>query len=282
MGSGWDLEGVAGDGGHVVASHHAPVATGQHAVEGSRGGAPRGDTLARRTGEPRPAAREERRQEGVERLQGADAVQRQFGGQAVLEGLPVALDAALGFGAVSRDVADAELLEHLAELGGLLAAGELFGERPVAVVAHRDPGAVAIERLGHPAGGDEIPQRLGKAVQVFVRTSHQAEQLAAGIVERADQREGRMVLPEPGELGAVDQHQTADAAGTQPPAMVARRTPPPLGGEPQRPSDQSHRLGADRDAALGQQVTQVAVVQLRLGVLEQRDHLLAHRRLEPP
>jgi hypothetical protein len=57
-------------------------------------------------------------QEGFGRLDGRDAVPAQLGDEAVWQGFPAALDAALGLGRVGADEADREVSQDLAELGG--------------------------------------------------------------------------------------------------------------------------------------------------------------------
>jgi hypothetical protein len=52
------------------------------------------------------------------------------------------------FGGVGGDVADAEVPQDLAELGGVLRALELFLERPVRVVADEDAEPVAVQGHG--------------------------------------------------------------------------------------------------------------------------------------
>ena len=48
------------------------------------------------------------------------------------------------------DVADAEVPQDLAELGGVLGALELFLEAPVGVVADEDAEAIPVEGHGQP------------------------------------------------------------------------------------------------------------------------------------
>ena len=79
-----------------------------------------------------------------------DAAQAELDDEAILQGAPEPLDAALGLGRVGGDVADAEVPQDLAEVGGVLGALELFLEAPVGVVADEDAEAIAVE--GHRAG----------------------------------------------------------------------------------------------------------------------------------
>jgi hypothetical protein len=48
------------------------------------------------------------------------------------------------------NVAHPELLQDAAEVGGMLGALQLLGERPVAIGAHEDVEAIAVEGQRHP------------------------------------------------------------------------------------------------------------------------------------
>ena len=98
------------------------------------------------------------RQEGLGGRDGRDPVEAQLGDEAILQGVPEALDAALGLGRVRGDVADAEVPQDLAELGGCWRALELFLEAPVGVIADEDAEAIAVE--GH---GQTVAVRRGGA-----------------------------------------------------------------------------------------------------------------------
>ena len=54
----------------------------------------------------------------------------------------------LACGRVGGDVADAEVPQDLAELGGMLRALQLFLEGPVGVIADEDAEAIAVEGHG--------------------------------------------------------------------------------------------------------------------------------------
>ena len=133
----------------VVASHDALIPAAQEVGEIPRGRTPRGRSVG---GRPRKAAREigeELRQEGVAVLERADAPQAQFAGEPILQRVPEAFDAALGLRRVGANEADAEGLQHAAEVRRVLVALDLFGERPVGIVAREDVEAVAVEFQRH-------------------------------------------------------------------------------------------------------------------------------------
>jgi len=91
----------------------------------------------------------------------------QLGDEAILQGFPEALDAALGLGRVGADVADAEVAENLAELGRVLGALELFLEGPVRVIADEDAEAIAVEGDGQPVARGEPPEQGEIAVEIL-------------------------------------------------------------------------------------------------------------------
>jgi hypothetical protein len=93
-------------------------------------------TFSIRTGmEPGPSGFENawsgcnrRRQEGVGGGRGGNGVQAELAHQAILQGLPQPLDAAFGLGRVRLDVADAQVAQHAAEVGGVPRAVQFFLE----------------------------------------------------------------------------------------------------------------------------------------------------------
>jgi hypothetical protein len=115
-------------------------------------------------------------------LEGIDVVEAPFAREAILQRAPQALDAPLGLGRVRRDVADAEVLEHGAQVGRMLGALQLFLEGPVAIVADEDVDAIAIGREGQAVAGEDLPEHLGIAVQVFGGAEGQPQDRAGGVV----------------------------------------------------------------------------------------------------
>jgi len=111
---------------------------------------PSGDRVGRGLGEAAVVVHEVGGQERFGGRDGREAVPAQLGDEAILQGFPEALDAALGLGRVGADVADAEVAENLAELGRVLGALELFLEGPVRVIADEDAEAIAVEGDGQP------------------------------------------------------------------------------------------------------------------------------------
>src|SRR2546430_1474507 len=123
-------------------------------VEGTRGAPPEGRWVGGGAREAPVEVGDEGRQIGVGGLEGRDPSEPQFADEAVLQGLPQPLDAALGLRGVGLDVADPELLQDAPEVGGVLGAVQLFLERPVAVVAGRVLGRGAASRRGGAVGLD--------------------------------------------------------------------------------------------------------------------------------
>ena len=61
-------------------------------------------------------------------VQAGDSADAQFADEAILQGAPEAFDAALGLRGLSSDEANAEVLEHAAEVSGILLAAQFLGE----------------------------------------------------------------------------------------------------------------------------------------------------------
>lgn len=70
------------------------------------------------------------------------------GDEAILEDGPEPLDPPLGLGRARGDVADPEVPEDLAELGGMLPALQLFLETPVGTLAGDDAEAIPVGNRG--------------------------------------------------------------------------------------------------------------------------------------
>ena len=84
-----------------------------------------------------------------------------------MQRLPEALDAPVRLRRAGGNVADAEVLQDAPEVGRVLGAAELFGERPVRIVADEDAQAIAIEGQGQAVLRAEVGEQGGVAVQVL-------------------------------------------------------------------------------------------------------------------
>src|SRR4029453_516604 len=151
----------------VVGGDAAGIAAAEDQGQRLGGAAPCG---LRPGGQAREAAIEvgpESRQKGIGVLKRGEVLQAQFADEAILQGLPEALDAAFGLGGAGGDEGNAEGLQHLAEVGGVLCPAQLFVEGPVGVVAEEDVEAIAVEGQRHAILGGEGVEQGGVAVQVF-------------------------------------------------------------------------------------------------------------------
>ena len=99
-------------------------------------------------------------QEGLGRGHGGDPAEAQLGDEAILQGGPEPFDAALGLGRVGGDVADAEVPQDAAELGGMLRALQFFLEGPVGIVADEDAEAIAVEGQGQAVPRGQLRSRV--------------------------------------------------------------------------------------------------------------------------
>src|SRR4029453_18063784 len=108
-----------------------PTAQAVHEIAGRP--LPGGRGLRRGLGKVTVVGREVGGQEGLGPRAGLDPAEAELGDEAVLEGGPQAFDATLGLGRVRGDVADPEVPQDLAELGGMLRALELLLKGPVRI-----------------------------------------------------------------------------------------------------------------------------------------------------
>ena len=154
------LDPASRDRGGVVARDLAPVAAGEQPLELWWRGAPGGPAFPGRHGEACVELGDELRQVRLDLRGAGQAQQADFGAEPVLQRLPQPFDAPLGLRAVGGDEGAAQFLEQLPELRGRLAAGELFLEGPVVVVADQGPEAVAVDASGLPCGPRTIPSMV--------------------------------------------------------------------------------------------------------------------------
>jgi len=274
-----DLDPAPPEAHGVVAGHHALVPAAQELGEVAWGLAPRGGGLGGRVGEAAIEVREELRQEGVGGLARGDPAQAQFADEAILQGSPEALDAALGLGRAGREVADPELLEHAPEVGGILDAPQLLVQAPVRVVAHEDVEAIAVEGQGQAVLGAELVQQGGIAVQVLGRAEVQGEDGRGGVVDGSQERHRGASAFEPVKRAAVELHEGTPLGLGGAAGAVLARPAPVLGRQPQGAPDLPHRLPTEPEPLhLVELLGGVTVVEPLVGDLEQGGRPLPHGR----
>ena len=199
MGAARDRDPPGAEPHGVVVGDAARVPTAQAIGEVTGRAAPGGGRVGRGLREAAVVVDEVGGQEGFGRLDGRDAVPAQLGDEAVLQGFPEALDAALGLGRVGADVADREVSQDLAELGGVLGALELLLHAPVGVVADEDAEAIAVEGHRQPVARGETPEQGEIAVEILRGPEVQRQDGARRIVDGAEEQAGRSQyrLPQP-------------------------------------------------------------------------------------
>src|SRR5438876_211441 len=172
--------------------------SGSWALAGGADGE-RGRGLRGRAREALNEGGQELREKRVGLLEGVERAQAQFADEAVLQGAPEAFDAAFGLRRLRGDEPDAEGLEHAPEMGGVLVAAQLFGERPVPIIALEEAEAIAVERHGDPVLSARLPQHGGVAVEILGGPKPEGERDGGGIVDEPMQGGRRPAVLEPGE-----------------------------------------------------------------------------------
>ena len=277
-----DLHQARAEAHGVVVRHAAGVPTAQSVGEVAGRAAPGGRGVGRGLGQATVVVSEIRGQEGLGRRDGLDAVEAELGHEAVLQGFPEALDPALGLWGMGGDVADPEVLQDLAEVGGVLGPLELFLEAPVRVVAHEDAEAIPVEGHGQARPHGELPEQGEIPMQVLGGPEVEGEEGAGGVIDRAKQ-EQRRVGAEPVELAAVDEDEAAHGRAARAAGAVLRGPAPALGWPPLRPSQPADRAPADRQALdLAELLGGVAVIELAIGGLDQRQHAVPDLDVQRP
>src|SRR5271168_580611 len=101
-------------------------------------------------------------------------------------------------------------------MGGALFPGELFGHGPVGIVALEDAVAVAVQaerdavRRDHSVQSAEIPERIFR-----FELEVSGEDLAGGVILKADESELRTAAFEPIMTASVGEHHHAEARTAQ-------------------------------------------------------------------
>jgi len=282
-GPGRDLEPAGAQPHGVVPGHDARVATAQETREVARGRPPPGRGVRGRAREALNEGGQELREKRVGLLKSGERAQAQFADEAVLQGAPEAFDAALGLRRLSGDEPDAEILEHAPEMGRVLLAAQLFGERPVAIVAPEEIEAIAVERHGDPIVPARLPEHGGVAVEIFGRAKPEGERDGGGIVDEPMQGGRRPAVLEPGEGAGVELYELAHRRGPGAPAPVLGRAAGALGRPAERTPNAAHGRPAHRQGVeLLQLLGEVDVVEARVGRRHERDDLRAEGGGQPP
>ena len=114
-------------------------------------------------------------------------------------------------GRVGGDLLDAEFLQGASELSGRLFSGELFGERPVGIVALEDGMAITVEAEGNAVGGDHGVQGAQIAHGIFgFELEVRGQDLAGGVVLKADQGKLRAAAFEPVMTAGISERHHAE------------------------------------------------------------------------
>jgi hypothetical protein len=188
----------------VVVADAAFVHEAADAIEIFGSGTPGGFCRTRSTSEAAVVVGQEMAQHSIGAVQIGGASQAEFAGEAVLKSAPETFDASLGLWRVRGDVGDTELRQGPAELSGLAFAGELFGERPVIVVADKDAVAIAVETKRHAIAPQHAPEQAEIAASVFGEKELGSQDLAGGVVEKAKQGEFGAAVFQPAVQAGVE------------------------------------------------------------------------------
>src|SRR2546428_2641058 len=239
-------------------------------------------TLFRSPRKATSEVREELGQEGVAALERADAAEPQFAGEAILECAPEPFDASLRLRRVGPDEANAKGLQHAAEVRGVLVALELFGQRPVGIIAGEHVEAIAVELQRQAIGPAGALEHGDVAMQILMGTEPQGERCGGRIIDHPMQcRQGAAVL-EPGERAGVELGQLAERRFARAPAAMLRGRPPARGRAPESQADGAHRGATDGELMdLAQLLREMDVIEAGVGRGHEHADLLPGLRGQP-
>jgi len=193
-------------------------------------------SFAGRDGEALIVVGAEAGEDSVGGVEIASLSEAEFADQAVLAGAPGALDAALGWGRVGGDLLDAEFFQSATQMGGALLSGELFGESQVGIITLKDAVAITVQAKGDARRVDHGAQSAKIAESVFgFELKVRREDLAGGVILKADEGELRAAALGPIVTAGVGEHHHAEARGGAGGASAEKPAWPRAGcGEPSR------------------------------------------------
>ena len=282
VGTARDLDPPRAEPDGVVAGHHAGIAAAQPVREIAGRPAPRGHGLGGGVGEAAVVVGEIGGQVGLGRGHGVDPVEVQLGDEPILEGGPEPFDAALRLGRVGGDVADAEIPQDLAELGGMLSSLQLFLETPVGIVADEDAEAIPVEGHGQAVPRGQLLEQREIAMQVLGGPEVEREDGAGGVVDGAEQEPGRP-RAQPVERAAVDEDEVTHGRVPGAAGSVLGGPAAPLRGQAEGPPEAADGFAADREAFdLTELLGAVTVIELTVGGLDQFPHAIPELALQRP
>jgi hypothetical protein len=168
-------------------------------------------------------------------------------------------------------------------LGGALFAGELFGHGPVGIVALEDAVAVAVKAERHAVSRDHGMHCAHIAERVFrFELKMSGEDLAGGIVLKADEGELGAAAFEPVMTAGVGEHHHAKARTAQAASAVLARAALLRRSQLGRAQNAAHALAADHEFLLAAQFfTEMRIVEAGILAAPVRGWCAAGPRAKP-
>ena len=127
---------------------------------------------------------------------------------------------------------------------GVLGAAELFVQRPIRIAPNEDGGAIAVAGDRQAPRGEDRLKDDRIPVQILGRAKVEGQDVAARVIDRAMQGQGRPGVPQPGRRTPVEEDQLpARAAGSRR-RRCGGAWPRVFGRPPQRLADPTDRFPA--------------------------------------
>jgi len=159
--------------------------------KGFRDGAKGRTGIGRGYGELGIEGGEEAFQEAIGLLQARDTGQAHFSHQAVLKGLPEALNATLGLGRTGEDELNSQVLGQAPKLSGIRLSGQFLLQGEALVVVSEDPVAVGVQSERDAVVAEDVLEEQEVAGPVLAELKPCGHDLACGVVYGADEDEHR-------------------------------------------------------------------------------------------
>ena len=169
-------------------------------------------------------------------------------------------------------------------MSGSLFSGQLFGKRPVRIVALEDGVAIAVEAERDAMSGNHGVERAEIAESVFgFELEVSGQDLAGGVVLKAEERKLGAAAFEPVMTAGIGEHHHAAARARHAARAILARPTLLRRGQFRSPQDAAHGLAADHEILFGAQfLRQMRIVEpLILAASQLQDQLLLGKRNRP-
>jgi hypothetical protein len=271
----WEIDDQAAEADGVVVGHGGFVSEGDElialgGIDFTEGGTGKIWPL----GEARvEAIKIDGLQPGVGLIDLSDVLKGHLGDETILEGSPLALDAALSLRREGGDGFCAEFMKDPSDVSRETDAGQFFLMAPVIIVAEESAVAVLIDGRRDSVPPQDHIQESQIADGILLRPEQSAQDGPGGVVCGMKKARGRPLGPEPEVRTAVPLHEKPELGSSRTPAAVLRWPATPFRLDPRLAQPAADRLPPDSQTLpLLQHLDEVCIVELGIDLSMERQN----------